>query len=149
MKGMKLPRNLKIKKNEDGTFNIFMLKTKLTMPLKCLEKCKSLTPSQFNYVKDYESRLAKDKEGKTLPCKALDRVKALLDKPKLSEEPIKPMDTKSETIYTEAHYRRLGYKGYADFKIADDKRKLEVIQKQMEAEQERLQKEQENAKAKK
>ena len=79
-KGMKLPRNLKIKKNEDGTFNIFMIKAKLTMPLKCLEKCKALTPSQFNYVKDYESRLAKDKEGKTLPCKALDRVKALLDK---------------------------------------------------------------------
>lgn len=138
MNGMTLPRNLKVKKNADGTFNIFMIKAKLTTPLRIFEKSNVLTPAQVNYLRDYESRLPKDKEGKIVETKTSLRVKALLSKPQV-EEPIKPMDSKSETIYTEAHYRRAGFKGYADFK---EKEAIKIT------EQEKLRKEAEEKQAK-
>jgi hypothetical protein len=149
-RGINLPRNLKIKKNEDGTFNIFMIKAKLTIPLRCLEKKEVLTPSMVRYLSDYESRLQKDDKGKIVDTKTLERIRTILSKPRLDRDPILDKDMKvAECRYTEAHHRRMGYKGYEDFKVqkdADDKRVAELKEKNEKARQEQ---EKKNANTKK
>lgn len=115
MKGFNLPRNMKIKKNEDGTFNIFTIKAKLTIPLKSFENRNILTSAMVSYLEDYKSRLNKDKEGKITDIKTLGRIDAILSKPRYDKDPVQ-IDAKVECRYTEAHYRRAGFKGYDDFK---------------------------------
>jgi len=92
MQKISLPRNMRIKKNKDGTFNIFTIKAKLIIPLRCLEKITVLTPSMVDYLKDYESRLNKDKEGKITDTKTLERIRTILSKPKLDKDPILDYD---------------------------------------------------------
>jgi hypothetical protein len=138
MQGIRLPRNMRIKKNEDGTFNIFTIKAKLTTPLKSFEKRNILTPAMVSYLEDYKSRLNKDKEGKITDLKTLGRIDAILSKPRYDKDPMQ-LDTKVECRYTEAHYRRAGYKGYEDFK---EKEAIRI------AEQEKLRKETEEKRAK-
>lgn len=115
MKGFNLPRNMKIKKNEDGTFNIFTIKAKMLIPLRRLEKFAVLTPAQVNYLKDYESRLLKDKEGKIIDTKTLEQIRTILSKPKLEKDSM-DIARNLECRYSESHYRRQGFKGYDDFK---------------------------------
>lgn len=149
MQGMRLPRNLKIKKNEDGTFNIFTIKAKLLIPLKSFEKRNQLTPSMVGYLKDYESRLAKDKDGKVTDVKTLERIKAILTKPQLAKDPILDKDMRpSETRYTEAHYRRMGYKGYDDWKEKETARREEQEKLRKEADEKRAKEVRKDAKAK-
>lgn len=89
---LQLPRNMRIKKNPDGTINIYTIKAKLTIPLRYLEKRETLTPSMVDYLKDYESRLNKNKEGKITDTKTLERIRTILSKPKLEKDSILDYD---------------------------------------------------------
>lgn len=150
MKGFSLPRNLIIKKNADGTFKIFTIKSRLLLPLKSFEKFAQLTPSQVRYLKDYESRLVKGKDGKVVDTKTYEKIQALLSKPQLKIDPIVGKDNRlGECVYTEAHYRRAGYKGYADFKEKEALRKAEEERLRKEAAEKQAKEVSKDAKAKK
>lgn len=147
MQKMRLPRNMRIKKNEDGQISIFMIKANLTISLRQLVKKAELTPSMVNYLKEYESRLEKDKEGKIKDVRTFERIRTILSKPTLEKDLILDKDMKVlDCRYTENHYRKLGYKGYDDFKIQQEiaeKKKEEIRNKNKQEEEKK------NANAKK
>jgi hypothetical protein len=70
-----------------------------------------------NYLKDYESRLQKDKEGKITDTKTLERIRTILNKPKLEKDPILDYDY------------RLPYQIERDNKLKEERNKQEAIKK--------------------
>lgn len=153
MINFRLPRNMILTKDAEGRPKIIIIKSRMSTPLRCLEKQEVLTPAMVRYLKEYESRLSKDKDGKIKECKILGRIRTILLKPKLDVDPIRSKINElnkkySQCRYTEAHYRRAGFKGYDDWKLQDDKRLVELEKAKKEYEEKQL-KEKKNADAKK
>ena len=124
MKG--LPRNIKVKKNPDGSIQFYTRRTRMLIPLWILEKREELTPTVVNYLNEYKSRLNKDKEGKITDTKTLNRIEAILSKKKLEKDSILDKDMRQ------------------DFQIARDKKQEEARKKH----EEEIKKEEEKKNAK-